>query len=431
MDLAKLNLGKYLLVLDEGEELHGPVDELVAYAEKTDRAYVFCKHFQSAPCGPYYKLRLIHREHIPENMHDFVGPRRDAAKLRGLVNYDGAVTGSVYTTGDVEPIPPARQFTDEMAARESVLDPSPEAHFTLGFAASAVPDDREALRQIELGQKLSDEAFDVRPWNRVDREYYPAALAVAAATMLNQHLKAKQNLRRAESVAHTQCTREANVRLAESETLPQKVVYVISNTPLSTEAFASRYQDGLQKRVVVIVGSDFEAALVRKRAPFFPRVVVKPQVAQLREDRTRLAHNKRNVIVVHGDTQQIVDQVRAAGILVATTSDPEHRDAKLYVSVPHDEPLDANDLLRAQASGAVPVVLGVGALPEYVLRGYWYRPPFTAEVVALMVKRIVYLLTHEPERYDLAREALVLATSGPDPKDIVEDVLCGLDGEQP
>ena len=160
--------------------------------------------------------------------------------------------------------------------------------------------------------------------------------------------------------------------------------------------------------------SDFQEQQLRKTFPFLPDNFIK---------RVPLGHHtvpaaKKEQLIVCGKgsdlgvaedifnrvSQKVPDVMMVGGTEAARWGSSLPR-AKVWLYTGADErmPLAPLELLEAQSAGAIPVCVGTGAIPEYVVRGFFYKPPVTSEAFkAAAAKRIIELLTDESSRLSVA-----------------------------
>jgi len=162
----------------------------------------------------------------------------------------------------------------------------------------------------------------------------------------------------------------------------------------------------------ILVLSEFQRDQLKTTLPFVPDRQIK---------RVSLGYNavpvgeKEPLIVVGtgsdmGVAKDIFDRVASEVhvsmmMMDAQLSGTTVGRAKIWLYTGTDErmPLVPTELLEAQSAGAVPVCVGTGAIPEYVIRGYFYKPPATAEAFKVAAaRRIIELLLDEGERLSVA-----------------------------
>lgn len=251
---------------------------------------------------------------------------------------------------------------------------------------------------FELSETFSvlNRATHLRRCVRVDRAGTPVAKGLTAALMDAGHVPGRgHNLHYCFTV--------------DPDGMPA-TAYFCPQTPLDNSLDTIR--DVLRARGIVAL-SDFQQRQLQRVFPFLPARLIK----RLPLGYTAAPPAKKEQLIVCGAgsdlvvAEDIFSRVLQAvpdARMVADVDAPERRlpQAKVWLYTGLDErvPLAPTELLVAQSAGAVPVCVGTGAIPEYVIRGYFYKPPATAEdFKAAAAARIVELLTNEGGRLSIAR----------------------------
>ncbi len=352
--------------------------------------------------------------------------------------------------------------TFEMAfvyyAQASLVSPLPEAFLGMMYTGEF----RDYADRVDSAWQAADARMDFWPWSVNDRFVNPAREAARAACVIHQNKRrGRRYLERAkeyasdedllgleetlESLEH-QVIRRRLIRVDEIEafTLPDSVgaalvgaghhvqrefrdydfrllfnlekppppgrlTYFCPTEPLDTNVETIR---ALMRMQGIVALSDFQKKQLLRTFPFLPERHIK---------RVPLGFNaipadKKDQLIVCGKgsdlgvaedifarvAREVPDVTMVGGSDGGGSSLPR---AKVWLYTGTDErvPLAPVELLEAQSAGAVPVCVGAGAIPEYVIRGFFYKPPVTAEAFKVAAsKRIIELLKDEGERLAVA-----------------------------
>lgn len=344
-------------------------------------------------------------------------------------------------------------------AEASTVASLPEVHFELALQAcgmgGASPYWRpeEVLRQVRIGTDLRADGLHILPWRWEDRVLLPAKLGAQAALQLKMFEEgedwAKRGLHRFPDDRDLQLLlKEAQRGSDRSPKRPIRLRGLPAHmtTAIGTEGdnplFALRVvgtntDDGpglgefavlddptppeitdydaverlyLCKGIVPL--SFYQWKELKRRYPFLPNIT--PHMP-MGFDPIEPIQKDVDVAFVHNEvTEEIVRRVYACfsdrGIIhcLSTPTLDQIARSRVFLDAPLVDPVTNTTILQAQSAECVPVVAGVGCLPELVKGGYFYQPPATSEdFIQAAADRISYLLSHEDERKQVALDGAV------------------------
>ena len=342
-------------------------------------------------------------------------------------------------------------------AQASLVSPLPEAF--LGMAATGSGHD--FMDRVDRAWKAADARMDFWPWSQDDRFGSPGREAVGLAVIRNQPRRARRYLDRANEhapgedqpsfeelfpgVARQVKPRQRirvdkaplftlsdlvasalagaghelmdegpdfDLRLLfdlEDGVSPFGSVYFCPTEPLDTSIETIR---ALMRMQGIVALSDFQKKQLLRTFPFLPERHIK----QVPLGFNAVPAQEKDQLIVCGEgsdvgvaedifnrvSREVLDVTMVGGSGGGGSKLPR---AKIWLYTGPDErmPLAPVELLEAQSAGAVPVCVGTGAIPEYVIRGFFYKPPVTSEAFKVAAaKRIIELLTDEGERLAVA-----------------------------
>lgn len=424
------------------ETVEGPLDEAVSkFRDEHKRAALMPhrvrKEYDNGD-GDTYRLRLL-RLPLPEYLGQFLWPDVDPALLMGVVNYHGFVAKNVRTTGPTGFIPAStnlwgqawhtcqRSHSFEDAAAIAAVVPYPDAYLTLSEQALDNGRYDLGLHYASMAVTVYRDMMHILPWQRGD-EIRAVHNAMMCAMELNdfwsihllfsraRELDSEDLELRAFFTARWRARRKIglppDLQKLLGETEEGQIGAQVSREPWQrenvywlSEAPPHLQQIGFLNARGVVCMSDFHAQEYRKTFQFMPadffKVCPRGFVSVLPEE-------KRAAVFRPADgfsdvEERILARVKKRVDFEETSTDLAA--AKVFFTVRRDTPYHYEPVLQAQSAEAVPVVAGVGCIPELVKGGYFFRPPITTETFEhAMSERIVHLLTHESDRKEVAEE---------------------------
>ena len=332
-------------------------------------------------------------------------------------------------------------------AQASLLAPGlPEAYLGMGMLAT---DQSEAIRHIEKGWYAADRRMDFWDWSPEDRFVLPALKIFRTYMDEGDWCSARDAVCRARPYANSARLRTADhtiegvfeakvakttLALPANGPITEPLRYTVQSlggavknddadvkivhSPMATkgawlcplrtfEDTRAEWIEQIMQAEGIIAFSDFQVERFKRAYPFYPPGRIKKLPLGVAGGAPSTPRIEPRICVGDGSdldvAQRIFTRVREKipGAVMAHDA-PARSHVWLYCGT--DEPVVPADLLAAQADEAVPVVVGSGALPEYVAFGYIIRPPATTEAfVQAAADRIVQLLSDEGERLSVVR----------------------------
>ncbi len=321
-----------------------------------------------------------------------------------------------------------------------------DAHFGLSRCTDS-PD--EVIRQVELGWKIADSTFDILPWKRYRREVVQAQRAAVSALKLDHVAAAERFVERGAKVdpdafenVKVEIAKRNNQRRFKGSTSAVKfhpeiheylrnefesrnhdhasVMHVVPDGSLLEEdntcvlpmgrepSLDHKNLRGLHRARNLIAVSMFEFKKLQHAYPFLPEGFIR--LCYLGFDRPDFDTEKE--IDVAWEENEITTEILRRVESTRSVSKVSHPNlkhvgrARIYLDAPLTAPVIRGKIIQAQHLEAVPVVAGVGCIPEIVKGGYVFKPPVTSEeFLQAAANRILYLLDHEDERRSVAQDA--------------------------